>query len=113
MHARVRQLRVRPGKIPELKSALQSLMRPAREQTGFLGVLALGSGTTNPQEATLVALWDSLEAMRTSEENLLVMQSISRFTGCREAMPQIQEREVLASEFSSGTRRAAWPARVI
>ena len=57
-------------------------------------------------EVTLVALWDSLQAIRASENNLFLTQAISRFLACCEGLPHITEQEVLASDFVATTARA-------
>ena len=67
MHARVWQLHIRPGKLHDFHSILSSLVALARQQEGYRGVLALASGKSEAPEVTLVALWDSLPAMRASE----------------------------------------------
>ena len=113
MHARVWQLQIGRGKLEEFKNALHSLIPAAQQQGGFLGALALGCAEKGASEISLIALWESLEALRASERNMLVAQAISRFVGCCEGFPQIQEREVLASEFPLSARQAAWPGRVI
>jgi hypothetical protein len=55
---------------------------------------------------TLVALWDSLLAIRASENNLFLTQAISRFLACCEGLPHITEQEVLASDFIGTSARA-------
>ena len=55
---------------------------------------------------TLVGLWDSLEAMRASEDNLFLTQAISRFLACCEGFPHITEQELLASDFIATSARA-------
>lgn len=113
MHARIWQLRVRRGKLEEFKNALHSLIPAAQQQGGFLGVLALGSDEKEASDISLISLWESLNALRASERNMLVAQAISRFVSCCEGLPQIQEREVLASDFPLPSRQAAWFGRVI
>ena len=87
MHARVWQLHVRPGKVQDFQDILSSLVELARQQDGYRGVLALTSGKSESPDVTLVALWDSLEAMRASEDNLFVTQAIARFLACCEGFP--------------------------
>ena len=55
---------------------------------------------------TLVALWESFEAMRVSEDNLFLMQAIARFLACCEGFPHITEQELLASDFIATSARA-------
>jgi len=106
MHARVWQLRVKPGKLAEFRAALLSLSAPARQQPGFRGSVAIGSGKPDAPEVTVVAVWDSLEALRASERNLFLMQAISRVICCSEGFPQITEHEILANDLflEEGTR---------
>ena len=106
MHARVWELHVRPGKVQDFQDILSSLVELARQQEGYRGVLALASGKSASPEVTLVALWDSLEAMRASEDNLFVTQAIARFLACCEGFPHITEQELLASDFIATSARA-------
>ena len=106
MHARVWQLHVRPGKVQNFQDILSSLVELARQQDGYRGVLALASGKSESPDVTLVALWDSLEAMRASEDNLFVTQAIARFLACCEGFPHITEQELLASDFIATSARA-------
>jgi len=99
MHARVWELHVRPGKVQDFQDIPSSLVELARQQEGYRGVLALASGKSASPDVTLVALWDSLEAMRASEDNLFVTQAIARFLACCEGFPHITEQELLASDF--------------
>jgi quinol monooxygenase YgiN len=106
MHARVWQLHVRPGKVQDFQDILSSLVELARQQHGYRGVLALASAKSESPDVTLVALWDSLEAMRASEDNLFVTQAIARFLACCEGFPHITEQELLASDFIATSARA-------
>ena len=106
MHARVWQLHVRPGKVQDFQEILSSLVELARQQEGYRGVLALASGNSESPDVTLVALWDSLEAIRASEDNLFLTQAIARFLVCSEGFPHITEQELLASDFISTSARA-------
>ena len=106
MHARVWQLHVRPGMVQDFQDILSSLVELARQQEGYRGVLALASGKSESPDVTLVALWDSLEAMRASEDNLFVTQAISRFLACCDGFPHITEQELLASDFIATSARA-------
>jgi hypothetical protein len=66
----------------------------------------LGSGESQSPNVTLVALWDSLRAMRASENNLFLTQAIARFLACSEGVPHITEAELLASDFIATSARA-------
>lgn len=99
MYARVWQLRLRPGKLQEFEDAMSSVVGLARRQPGYFGVLALRAGRTDAPDVTMVAVWDSLDAIRASEKNLFLMQAISRYVACCEGVPHVTESEVLASDF--------------
>jgi quinol monooxygenase YgiN len=106
MHARVWQLHIRPGRMQEFQDVFSSVVDLARGQGGYRGVLALASGKSESPDVTLVALWDSLQAIRASENNLFLTQAISRFLACCEGLPRITEQELLASDFIATSVRA-------
>ena len=106
MPAHVWQLHLHPGKVQDFRDILSSLVELAREQDGYRGVLALASGKSESPDVTLVALWDSLEAIRASENNLFLTQAISRFLACCEGLPHIMEQELLTSNFVATSARA-------
>jgi len=99
MHARLWQLHLRPGMVQDFQHILSSLVELARQQDGYRGVLALGFGKSESPDVTLVGLWDSLDAMRASEDNLFLTQAIARFLACSDGFPHITEQELLASDF--------------
>ncbi len=106
MHARVWQLHIRPGKVQDFQDILSSLVDLAHRQVGYRGVLALASGNSESPDVTLVALWDSLEAIRATENNLFLTQAIARFLVCCEGLPHITEQELLASDLIATSARA-------
>jgi len=106
MHARVWQLHLRSGKVQDFQDTLSSVVDLARQQGGYRGVFALASGKSESPEVTLIALWDSVEAIRTSENNLFLTQAISLFLACCEGLPHITEQEVLASDLITASVRA-------
>ena len=106
MHARVWQLQIRAGKLQDFQMILSSVTDLARHQGGYRGVLALSSGKSESPDVTLVALWDSLEAIRASEKSLFLTEAISRYLTCCEGLPRIKEQELLASDFISTSFRA-------
>jgi heme-degrading monooxygenase HmoA len=106
MHARVWQLQIRTGKVRDFQAILSSVIDLARQQEGYRGVLALASGKSEAPDLTVVALWDSLNAIRATEKNLFLIEAISRFLACCEGLPHITEHEVLASDFIAASARA-------
>ena len=106
MHARVWQLQLRRDKVQDFRTVLSSVVELARQQGGYRGVFAWTSGTSESPEVTLVAIWDSLEAIRASENNLFLTEAISSYSACCRNPPRISEREFLASEFVATGARA-------
>jgi len=106
MNARVWKFHIRPGKVQDFQDILSSVIELARQQEGYRGGVALASGKLESPEVTLVALWNSLGAMRASENNLFLTQAISRFLVCCDGVPHITEQEVLASDFIATSARA-------
>ena len=106
MNARVWQFHIRPGNAQDFQDILSSVIDLARKQDGYRGGVALASGKSVSPEVTLVALWDSLDAMRASESNFFLTQAISRFLVCCDGVPHITEQEVLASDFIATSIRA-------
>jgi hypothetical protein len=99
MHARVWQLRILPGKTEEFRTSVAAVSGLAQKQHGYRGVIVLGDGSVDSGAATLIALWESLEAVRDSERNLFLTQAIARLIGCSDGMPHIVEQPVLATDF--------------
>ena len=106
MHARVWQLHIRPGRVQDFQDVFSSVVDLARRQGGYRCVLALASGKSESPDVTVVALWDSLQAIRASEKNLFLTQAISRFLACCDGLPHITEQELLASDFIATSFRA-------
>jgi hypothetical protein len=106
MHARVWQLQIRPGKVQDFKDTLSSVADLAHQQVGYRGVFALSSGKSESPDVTLVALWDSLQAIRASEKNLFLTEAISRYLTCCKGLPHITEQGFLASDFITTSFRA-------
>jgi len=99
MHARVWQLHLRPGMVLDFQNILSSVVELARQQDGYLGVLALASGKSDSPDITLVAVWNSMETIRASENNLFLTHAIARYQACCEGFPRITVQELLASDF--------------
>lgn len=99
MHARVWQLQMRPGKLQDFQTILSSVTDLAHHHGGYRGVFAMSDGKSQSPDVTLVALWDSLQAIRASEKNLFLTEAISRYLTCCKGLPRITEQELLASDF--------------
>jgi heme-degrading monooxygenase HmoA len=98
MFARHWHLSVVPDRFEELMQAVQSLLPAVRQQWGFGGLLVLRSEADARNEVEVISLWDSLEAMRSSEKNLLFYQAMLRLKDCSHGLPSIREHQVLMNE---------------
>jgi len=101
MYARIWHLQVKHGMKHEFKDAMDVLIRLARAEEGYFGVIALASGNPEAPEVRVVALWDSPEAVHQSEQDLFLMQAMTRYMACCEGVPKILEKEVLAVDFAA------------
>lgn len=113
MHARVWQLQIAPGKLDEFKAALDSLLPSVRQQVGFRGLVILKSDAGGKEGAQVIGLWESLELMRNSERSPVFYQAMVRLKACSEGFPNIQEQEVLVSEFIPAARAAVSSGRLL
>jgi hypothetical protein len=78
---------------------------------GYRGVLALSSGKLESLDVTLVALWDSLQAIRDVENTLFLTEAISRYLTCCKGLPHILEQGFLRATSSQPVRvryRLSW-----
>ncbi|HEX9760803.1 MAG TPA: antibiotic biosynthesis monooxygenase, partial [Candidatus Acidoferrales bacterium] len=87
-----------PNKVEEFVASVQSVIPMLHQQKGFRGLLVLQGDATAPQEATVVALWDSLEALRASEKSMFLYQALSRILTSCEGFPVIREQKVMISD---------------
>lgn len=102
MHTRITQFHIRQGKIEEFLESVDSLIPLMRQQQGFRALLVL-RGDSLPAatpEATVITVWDSLDSLRASEENLYFYRAMARVLEFSDGFPAIREHEVLASEFA-------------
>jgi heme-degrading monooxygenase HmoA len=101
MHARVTQVRIRPGKLDEFTAAVGSVLPLTRQQEGFRALFVLRNAESGAQEASVISLWDSLDHLKNSEKNLFLYQALARLLTFCEGFPIIREQEVLISEFAA------------
>jgi heme-degrading monooxygenase HmoA len=100
MYARVWRLGILPGKTGEFAAAVNSGIPILRRQAGFHSLLVLRGGPGEKLEATIVSAWDSLEALRNSE-NSAFQEGLDRVLSYCEHHPFMREEEVLVSEFAA------------
>jgi heme-degrading monooxygenase HmoA len=101
MFARATELRILPGKLEEFTRNFDTIIPSIRRQTGFRALLVLRAAGQAAPEAMVVSVWDSLEDLKESENNLFLYQALARVMGCCEGFPKIREHEVLVSEFAA------------
>jgi heme-degrading monooxygenase HmoA len=99
MYARVWRVGILPEKVEEFTAALKSARPFLRKQPGFCGLLALRSGP-GALEATVVALWASIDDLRNSEEAVVQQAALNILSYC-EPHPAVREEEVVMSDFPS------------
>ena len=102
MHARVTQFQLLPGKLQDFAVAVDSLVPLMKEQAGFRSLIVLRGEPTpgGPPQATVITLWDSLEALRASENNLYFYRAMARVIEFSDGFPAIHEHKVLVHEFA-------------
>jgi heme-degrading monooxygenase HmoA len=102
--ARVSRLEGPPEGIDEgMRHALDSALPRARETEGWRGVLVLGDRSTGRQ--TLVTFWDSVDAMRASEEKANQLRQDSAQAG-RQTISGVERYEVFIAEVRAGAATA-------
>jgi len=100
MYARVWKFGILPGKVEEFAVVINSMIPTYRRQAGFRGLLVLRGGPGEKLEATAVSAWESLVALRNSE-NSAFEQLLARILPLCEHHPSMREEEVMVSEFVS------------
>ena len=100
MYARVWKLVILPGKVEEFAVVINSMMPTYRRQAWFRGLLVLRGGPGEKLEATAVSAWESLVALRNSENSAFEQMLARRLPLC-EHHPSMREEEVMVSEFVS------------
>jgi heme-degrading monooxygenase HmoA len=101
MIARVTHYRIRPGKLTEFTSTVESLTSAMDKLKGFRVLLVLGGEEPSDQGVMAISIWDSVEAMKDTDSNSLYYRVVSRLIGCCESFSPMHEHEVLVSKFSN------------
>ena len=100
MYARVWKAGILPGKVGEFVTAIESMRPFLRKQSGFSGFLVLRTGPGEGLEATVISMWSSIDALRSSETPTFQEAVVNVLSYC-ERRPVMREEEVVLSEFSS------------
>jgi heme-degrading monooxygenase HmoA len=108
MYARVWQIRLPAEKSQEMAETVSSIAQLARRHDGYRGALLLRPAEGAEGEVLVIALWDSAEKMKASEQQLFVTQAMARIIDTSKALPTIRAHEVLFSDLGlSNESRAA------
>jgi heme-degrading monooxygenase HmoA len=89
-----------PGQVEAFTDAAKAMVPILRAQPGFRACLLLRSGPAE-LEATVMSIWESMEALRDSE-TAIFQEALVNFLSHCERHPQMREEEVLLSEFPAG-----------
>ena len=99
MVARVTRYRIRPGKVEEFISTAESLMGMLDKLEGFRAFFLLRGENPDGRDATSVSMWDSVEHMKSSENDKFYYAVIKSLMGCCESFSPMHVHEVLKSKF--------------
>jgi len=99
MVARVTRYRIRPGRVEEFISTAESLMGMLDKLEGFRAFFLLRGENPDGRDATSVSMWDSVEHMKSSENDKFYYAVIKSLMGCCESFSPMHVHEVLKSKF--------------
>ena len=100
MVARVTRYRIRLGKVQEFVSHVDSLTSALDKLEGFQAFFLLRGENPDGRDATAVSLWDTVEHMKTSENDKFYYAVIKTLMGCCESFSPMHVHEVLKSKFA-------------
>ena len=101
MVARVTHYRIRPGKLDEFTSTVQSLTGAMDKLKGFRVLLVLRGEEAASHEVTAISTWDSVEDMKDSDSDSFYYHVVSKLIGCCESFSPMHEQEVMVSKFAT------------
>lgn len=102
MHARVSTIEAPPERVDEgIDRVINGVLPSLREMPGFDGVLSLVDRTTG--RSLTITLWDSEEALQTSEERANQLRSQAAGDLGATAQPQVGRYEVVIAEIAAPT----------
>jgi len=101
MIARVTRYRIRLGKVEEFASRAETLMTAMEKLAGFRVLLLLRGEDAGGRDATSISVWDSVEDLKSSENDTFYYDALSRVMNCCESFSAMHQHEVLKSKFAS------------
>ncbi len=100
MVARVTRYRIRPGKVEQFKSTVESLMGALDALEGFRVFLLIRGENPDGRDATAISVWDSVEQMKSSENDKFYYGVLKTLMGYSESFSPMHVHEVLESKFA-------------
>ena len=94
MYARVWKIAILPENVPQFAAACRSVGVLNSSRKGYRGLLVLRGGPLDNQDATIVSLWDSLEALRASESEKF-QSAVAQALACCQPGAVLREEEIL------------------
>jgi quinol monooxygenase YgiN len=92
LHARVTVWKFKPGKRAEAIKVVEDSLDEIRKNKGFRALLTLLS-TDDPNGATVIAVWDSEEALKASQETIYRKVS-AKAMALSEKPPELKNMEI-------------------
>ncbi|HXX44558.1 MAG TPA: antibiotic biosynthesis monooxygenase [Candidatus Acidoferrales bacterium] len=100
MVARVTRYRIRPGKVEQFIAHVDSLTSTLDKLEGFHAFFLLRGENPDGRDATAVSLWDTVEHMKSSENDKFYYAVIKTLMGFCESFSPMHVHEVLKSKFA-------------
>jgi heme-degrading monooxygenase HmoA len=94
MYARVWKISLLPENVQPFASACHSVGVLNSSKEGYRGLLVLRGGPLDNPDATVVSLWDSLEALRASESEAF-QEAVAQALACCQPGALLREEEIL------------------
>jgi heme-degrading monooxygenase HmoA len=101
MIARVTRFRIRLGKVEEFATMAESLTATMDKLAGFRVLLLLRGEDPTGRDATAISVWDSVEDLKSSENDAFYYEALARVMNCCESFSPMHQHEVLKSKFAA------------
>lgn len=99
MYARVWKFHVPPEQVEQFAAACRAVGVVNRKRSEYRGLVLVRGGPLDNPECTVVSVWDSLEALRASE-NEAFQKAVARALDFCEPGTALQEEDVLICDFT-------------
>jgi heme-degrading monooxygenase HmoA len=105
MYARVWRMSVLPENVEQFAADCRSGGVVNHGQPGYRGLLVLRGGPLDSPDATVVSLWDSLEALRASESDAFQKAVAGVLARCKPGA-MLREEEILTWEMPAPSKKS-------